>query len=339
MKKTFFFVLLSFFSMLVFAQQTVIKGSVIEAFTFNPVKNVSISIEGTDISALTDVLGEFEFNIGVPLGEQVLLISKLGYTIKRFPIIVDQGNTVNITDMTLEKDASNTDDLFLITLSDDELNADTSGADNISGLLASSLDLFQRTVAFEFSASFFRARGLDSNNGSVLINGIEMNKMFNGRPQWSNWGGINDVLRNQELTLGLAPSNYNFGGVLGTANMNVRASQSRSGSRITYSSSNRSYTHRLMATYASGILKKNWAYTISLGRRWGNEGYQDATLYSSNSLFASVEKKISENHSLNFTGIYTPNRRGKSSPNTQEVYDLKAIKYNAYWGWQDGRLF
>jgi len=322
--------------MLVFAQHTAIKGSVIDAFTFVPVIGVSISIEGTGIIVLTDVLGEFEFNIDVPLGEQVLIISKLGYTIKRFPIIVNQGNTVNITDMTLEIDASNTDDLFLITLSDDELNADTSGADNISGLLASSLDVFQRTVAFEFSASFFRARGLDSNNGSVLINGIEMNKTFNGRPQWSNWGGINDVLRNQELTLGLAPSNYNFGGILGTTNMNVRASQSRSGARITYSSSNRSYTHRLMATYASGMLKNNWAYTVSLGRRWGNEGYQDATLYSSNSLFASVEKKISKKHSLSFTGIYTPNRRGKSSPNTQEVYDLKDIKYNAYWGWQDG---
>lgn len=278
----------------------------------------------------------FEFNIDVPLGEQIIVISKVGFTTKRYPVVVNQGSKVNITDMALERDASNTDDLFLITLSDDELNADTSGADNISGLLASSLDVFQRTAAFEFSASFFRARGLDSNNGSILINGIEMNKVFNGRPQWSNWGGINDVLRNQELTLGLAPSNYNFGGVLGTTNINVRASQSRPGGRITYSSSNRSYTNRLMATYASGMLKNDWAYTISFGRRWGNEGYQDATSYSSNSLFVSVEKKINDQHSLNFTGIYTPNRRGKSSPNTQEVYDLKSIKYSEYWGWQDG---
>jgi hypothetical protein len=168
------------------------------------------------------------------------------------------------------------------------------------------------------------------------MNGIEMNKVFNGRPQWSNWGGLNDVLRNQELTTGLAPSSYNFGGILGTTNINLRASEYRSGSRITYSSSNRSYTNRVMATHASGVVKGGWSYAFSLGRRWGNEGFQDGTFYDANSFFVSVEKKINDKHSLNFTGFYTPNKRGKSSPNTQEVYDLKDIKYNEYWGYQDG---
>jgi len=125
----------------------------------------------------------------VPLGEQILKISKIGYTTKRYPIVVNEGQTVNITDMTLDIDTSDTEDLFTISLSDDELDDDTSASDNISGLLSSSRDLFQRTAAFEFSSSFFRVRGLDSDNGSVLINGIEMNKLYNGRPQWSNWGG------------------------------------------------------------------------------------------------------------------------------------------------------
>ncbi|GAA4941388.1 carboxypeptidase-like regulatory domain-containing protein [Algibacter agarivorans] len=322
--------------MSLFAQQTLVKGSVKDALSFEPVEGVTITIEETDLYLLTDANGEFLFNKNVPLGEQILRISKTGYISKRFPIVVNEGKTVNITDMTLDRDASDAGDLFVITLSDDELNDDTSGADNISGLLASSLDVFQRTAAFEFSSSFFRVRGLDSKNGSILINGIEMNKVYNGRPQWSNWGGLNDVLRNQELTSGLTPSNYNFGGVLGTTNINVRASEARPGSRITYSSSNRSYTNRIMGTYISGLLKNNWAYMVSVGRRWGNEGYQDATSYSSNSFFTSVEKKINDKHSLNLTAIYTPNRRGKSSPNTQEIYDLKDIKYNEYWGWQDG---
>jgi hypothetical protein len=318
------------------AQETIIKGSVKDARTFEPISEVIITIEAIEETTKTNVLGEFVFLDNVPLGEHVLRISKTGYITKRFPIVVDEGKTVNITDMTLEVDISQTQDLFTITLTDDELNDDIGGSDNISGLLSSSLDVFQRTAAYEFSSSFFRLRGIDSDNGSVLINGIEMNKLYNGRPQWSNWGGLNDVVRNQALTSGLTPSNYNFGGVLGSASISTRASQYRKGGRITYSSSNRSYTNRLMATYASGLLKNNWAYTVSLGRRWGNEGYQEATLYESNSFFLSVEKKLNEKHSLNFTGIYTPNRRGKSSPNTQEIYDLKGIKYNEYWGWQDG---
>ncbi|WP_299108753.1 carboxypeptidase regulatory-like domain-containing protein [uncultured Winogradskyella sp.] len=337
MKKSLFILLfgvLSSFTMM--AQNTIIKGSVRDAVTLEPIPDVTITIEETQQATLTDGLGEFIFSSNVPLGEQVLKISKTGYVTKRYPIVVNEGKTVNIADMTLDIDITDDADLFTISLSDDELNDDTSGADNISGLLSSSLDVFQRTAAFEFSSSFFKVRGLDSDNGTVLINGIQMNKLYNGRPQWSNWGGLNDVMRNQVLTTGLTPSEYNFGGILGTSNINTRASSYRKGGRITYSSSNRSYTNRAMASYASGLTEGGWSYVFMIGRRWGEEGYQDASLYDSNSFFASIEKKINDKHSVNFTSIYTPNRRGKSSPNTQEVYDLKGIKYNEYWGWLDG---
>jgi len=318
-----------------FAQQTVVEGSVKDLTSNQALAEVTVSFEGLLLSTQTDALGVFLFSSDVPLGEQVLTLTKEGYRVARYPIVVNEGKTLNIQDMMMSLDDLD-DDLFTITLSDDELNDDTSGADNISGLLSSSQDVFQRAAAFEFSSSFFRVRGLNSDNGNVLMNGIEMNKVFNGRPQWSNWGGLNDVLRNQELTTGLAPSSYNFGGILGTTNINLRASEYRSGSRITYSSSNRSYTNRVMATHASGVVKGGWSYAFSLGRRWGNEGFQDGTFYDANSFFVSVEKKINDKHSLNFTGFYTPNKRGKSSPNTQEVYDLKDIKYNEYWGYQDG---
>jgi len=335
-KKLVIFLLGIFSSIAMLAQQTLIKGSVKDAITNEPIVEAMITIEETQQSTTTDVLGEFTFSSNVPLGEQVLSVYKIGYITKRYPIVVNQGRTVNINDMTLEVDESSVSDLFTITLSDDELNDDTGGADNISGLLSSSQDVFQRTAAFEFSPSFFNVRGLDSDNGKVLINGIEMNKLFNGRPQWSNWGGLNDVVRNQELTAGLAPSNYTFGGILGTTNINTRASSYREGGQLTYSSSDRSYTNRLMASYSSGLIEDDWAFTIMIARRWGNEGFQDATLYDASSLFASIEKKINDKHSINFTSIYAPNRRGKSSPNTQEVYDLRGIKYNEYWGWQEG---
>ena len=337
-KQILSFLFVCFACLYSFAQQTTIRGVVNDILTSQPIDAVLVQLEGTELSTITDNQGAFAFLLDVPLGEQILLLSKNGFLTARYPIVVSRGSNLSLPDLMIEFDDSD-DDLFTITLSDDELNSDSSGADNISGLLSASMDIFQRTAAFEFSQSFFRMRGLNTDNGTVLMNGIEMNKLFDGRPQWSNWGGINDVLRSQELSVGLSPSAYNFGGLLGLTNINLRASNYRSGGRVTYSSSNRSYTNRLMASYASGMLDGGWAYAFTLGRRWGDEGFQDGTFYDANSFFVSVEKKINNNHSLNLVGFYTPNRRGKSSPNTQEVFDLKGTAYNEYWGWHEFSLF
>lgn len=337
MKKTILACLvLLYYTPTVFGQQAGVSGSVKDALSLEPLPDVTIKIEGTTHGTETDASGVFEFYGVLPLGNQILKVSKAGYSSKRFPIIISEGTPVNIQDMLLQLDPTSKTDLFTIVLSDDELNDDTSAADNISGLLQASKDVYQRTAAFEFSPSFYKIRGLDSNQGALLINGLEMNSLHNGRPQWSNWGGINDVLRNQEFNFGLASSTYSFGGVLGTTSIITQASTYRQGGRITYSASNRSYSNRVMASYASGVSKQGWAYALSLGRRWGNEGYQEATFYDANSFFVSVEKRLNDKHSLNFTGFYTPNRRGKSSPNTQEVYNLKSITYNEYWGNHDG---
>ena len=165
-----------------------------------------------------------------------------------------------------------------------------------------------------------------------------MNKLYNGRPQWSNWGGLNDVLRNQEFSNGLRASDYTFGGILGSTNINVRPSEQRTGTRISYASSNRSYTHRAMATHSTGLSEDGWAFTVAASRREGREGFVDGTMYNATSFFGSVEKKFNDKHSLSFTSITALNRRGKSAPQTQEVFDLRGIQYNSYWGTQDGKI-
>ena len=333
----FFFALCS--GLVVFAQDTIIKGSILDGTTGEPIPEVSVTIEETLQTTKTDAMGQFHFITIVPLGEQILKVEKTGYVTKRYPIIVNVGKTVDISGMTLDYDQSDKKDLFIISISDDNLNSEEDGlTDNISGLLQSSKDVFLRAAAFDFSATFFRPRGLDNANGKILINGVEMNKQFNGRPQWGNWGGLNDVQRNQEFTMGSTANDYTFGDLAGTNNILMRASKYREGGRFSYASANRSYTDRVMASYNSGLLKGGWSYSVLASRRSGNEGFVDGTLYDSNSFFASVEKQINENHSINFTGIYAQNRRGRSTAITQEVFDLKGNNYNPFWGNQDGEI-
>ena len=335
MKKFILTQLLLLFFLQAIVAQNIIKGIIVESESEKPLQNVLIRIVNTNLVESTTIDGAFTFK-NVRNGRYILEMKLVGYETQNFPIELS-GATIDLGVIMLYRDIIEEQDLSLITITDDELNDDASAADNISGLLQASKDIFLRSAAFEFSSSFFRIKGLDSGNGKVLINGIEMNKIYDGRAQWSNWGGLNDVLRNQEFSNGLSPSYFTFGGVLGSANMNTRASTQRPGTRISYSSSNRSYEHRAMATHTSGISKKGWSMTFSGSRRAGNEGFNDGTSYNAYSLFASVEKKINDNHSINFTGIFTPNRRGKSSPNTQEVFDLKGIEYNEYWGDLNGK--
>jgi hypothetical protein len=315
--------------------QNIVKGMVVDNNSKNPLSNVLIRVKNTIVTTSTTINGVFTIT-NLANGNYILEFTFNGFESQNFPITLLE-NTVDLGTISLFEDITEEQDLSIITITDDQLNTDASAADNISGLLQASKDVFLRTAAFEFSSSFFRIKGLDSGNGKVLINGIEMNKIYDGRAQWSNWGGLNDVLRNQEFSNGLAPSSFTFGGILGATNMNTRASQQRPGTRISYSSSNRSYEHRVMATHTTGISKAGWVLTFSGSRRAGNEGFNEGTSYNSYSLFASIEKKINENHSVSFTGIFTPNRRGKSSPNIQEVFDLKGIEYNEYWGYLNGK--
>jgi hypothetical protein len=336
MKKFITTLLLFFGIILSTAAQNVIKGVVVDSEKNTQLKGVAINVKNNTANTLTNENGVFILQ-NLTNGSYVLEISFKGYETQNFPVELS-GSTVDLGNILLYEDLSEEEDLSTVTLTDDELNDDTSAADNISGLLQSSRDIYLRTAAFEFSSSFFRIRGLDSENGKVLINGIEMNKLYNGRPQWSNWGGLNDVLRNQEFSNGLRASDYTFGGILGSTNINVRPSEQRTGTRISYASSNRSYTHRAMATHSTGLSEDGWAFTVAASRREGREGFVDGTLYNATSFFGSVEKKFNDKHSLTFTSITALNRRGKSAPQTQEVFDLRGIQYNSYWGTQNGKI-
>ncbi len=322
-----------------YSQQPAIKGRLVDAITDVPLPQVRIAIEGFFYETYSGADGEF--SVGGNLSakkEVVLFISKTGYITKRFPVKIGP-ESKSVGDIMLQPDAfAEQSQHSTISLSDAELLAEEGKFDNISGILQSTRDVYLNAAAFDFGQTFFRVRGVGSEYGKLLINGIEMNKLYDGRPQWSNWGGLNDVQRNQVFSIGIGSNEYNFGGLGGTTNILMRASKYQPGSRISISGSNRSYSGRLLATHVSGEKGKGWFYAVSTGKRYAREGYIDGTQFDSYSFFASVEKKINDGHEINFSAIYTPLIRGKSAPITQEVIDLKGGKYNPYWGFQEEEI-
>ncbi|SCY55475.1 carboxypeptidase-like regulatory domain-containing protein [Flavobacterium caeni] len=336
MKKLVLSILIAMQVVVGFAQSgTGVTGKVVDSKTQKPMQNVVATIQNANLTQVTDVTGKFTFN-NLAAGSQVMEIKTQGYKAQLLQVELTAGNILDLGVVVLEEDITEEQQLALITITENDLGDDNSGSESTSGLLQASRDAYQQAAAFNWGQARFRIRGLDNEYGTTMINGVVMNKLYDGRPQWSNWGGLNDATRNQEFTMGSHPSDYTFGGILGTQEINTRASIYRPGSRISFSGTNTNYSWRMMGTHASGMNTNGWAFVVSASRRWAQEGYFDGTDYAANSLFLSVEKKFNDKHSLNFTSIYAQNSRGKNSPNTQEVTDLLGHKYNSYWGWQGG---
>ena len=342
MMKQIIFVLcimiLSGFSIL--AQEAIVKGRVLDTYSSEAIEDVEIRIITKNFNTKTNAQGLFEISsTNLPQGDQVLVVSKNGYVTQLIQINIQNGKIINLDPILFEIDLTELEaQIGVISLSDNELDQDEGTSFNISGLLQASNDVFLNAAAYDFSITFFRPRGLDNAYGKVLINGIEMNKQFNGRPLWGNWGGLNDAQRNREFTMGLKANDYTFGDLAGTTNIIMRASQYRKSGRISIASANRSYNGRVMGSYHSGLSREGWAYSILLSRRFGGSGFIKGTLYDADSFLGSVEKKPNNDHYLNMSAFYTPNRRGRSTAITQEVKDLKGRKYNPNWGYQDGKI-
>ncbi|WP_010522752.1 TonB-dependent receptor [Aquimarina agarivorans] len=331
-------ILFLFLSISGYSQQQKIVGKIINELTQNPVENASVSLLHTNFNATTNHEGIFSLSGTFPLGEQVLKIQKNGFLVMQLPIVIELDKVLQLPQLTLQVDLVNAHQTFAtIDLTNDQLETDQNNEQNQT-LLQASRDAFLNSVAFNWSATFFRIRGLGNEHNKMLINGVEMNSLYNNRPNWNNWTGLNDILRSQENTFYNSLSPLSFGSALGVTNLKLNASSFATGKKVAVASTNRSFQGRLMATYHSGVQKNGWSYSFSASARRAKQGYIDGTSLQSFSVFASAEKQFNQKHSLSLTALYTPIERGKASPNTNEVTELKGTRYNSYWGIQNGNI-
>ena len=250
------------------------------------------------------------------------------FTVATLLMAKAQAQTIDTTDL-------NHNDVPTVILLDSDFEESSTSVNDASTLLNSSRDVFNSIAAYNFGSLRYRVRGNDSKYSEVMINGILMNDPETGRPVFSNWGGLNDAFRNSIVVDGLGKTDAGFGGIGGLTAYSTRASQYRKQVSLSYSFSNRSYNHRAMASIGTGDLGKGWYMMASASGRYAGKGYTEGTFYQAYSYFLSVEKKINDKHSLDFTVFGAPSQRGGSAPVVQEAYDLVGTNYyNPNWGYQ-----
>lgn len=228
------------------------------------------------------------------------------------------------------------DNIPVVSLDDNDLG--DGGSQNTSSLLTAGRDPFYSAASFNFSAVRFRIRGYDNDLFSTYMNGIPMDNLDNGFTPFGLWGGLNDVMRNRDVSWGLRYNTFAFGDIGSNTNIDSRASRQRAQTSIGYASSNRNYDNRVMITHSTGLSKKGWAFSVSGSRRWADEGYVPGTYFNGWGYFAAIDKRIGQNNLLSLTAFGAPTENGRQGAAVTEMMQLAGTHYyNPNWGYQNGK--
>jgi hypothetical protein len=150
---------------------------------------------------------------------------------------------------------------------------------------------------------------------------------------------LNDVFRSNTGIYGLSPAEYAFGDVQGSRYYDISPAVQSRQSKMTYSLANKTYAQRIMLTHSTGVSDKGWAFSVSAGRRWANEGYIPGTFINAYSYYVGASKYTGSRSLLSAILLGSFSERGKAAAATDELFDLSGSHYyNPNWGYQDGRV-
>lgn len=220
----------------------------------------------------------------------------------------------------------------------DENDMDNSSNENVSSYLAAGRDPYYSPTAYNFFSLRYKYRAYDAGHSQIVLNGMPLENLETGSSMFGLIGGLTDVVRNREVSLGNKANSFSFGGMGVNTNFDTRASKQRAQTQFGYTYSNGSFTHRWTLTHSTGMNKKGWAFTFSGSRRWSDESYVPGTYINSWSYFAGIDKKINDKQLLSFVVFNSVTENGGESYETKEAFDLTGSHYyNSSWGYQMGK--
>lgn len=212
------------------------------------------------------------------------------------------------------------------------------GEQAIPSVLYAGRDILLGMAGFHFSMARFRLRGYDASFSETRINGILMNSMDDGNPQWSLWGGLNDVTRNAQTSFGLRNTEIGFGSLGTQTSIDMRASKQFVQNQFVYAFSNRNTTHKWAFTKNTGMGKKGWAFVLSGSIRSAAAGYFPGTGYRGVSYYAGIDKRLGMDGLLSMVFFGSLSENARQAAVTEEPNRLANTQsYNPYWGYQLGR--
>lgn len=339
-QRLFLLVLLSALWPALLASAATVVGVVVNGSTGSPLSGAYVSVGADGTRATTNFNGQFRLETADNT-DAYIVVTCDGFQSAGLDVAIGAG-TVNVGEIRLTQDNIGEDfygDANDLIFDEAVLDDDEGSAQSISALTGANDNIYYNTASYNFGPMYFRYRGYDSQYQSVYINGIKFNDLVRGRFNFSTLMGMTSrAFRNKTTAVGMDAANYGFGDIGGSVNYNTTTDLYAPGFNGSVAFTNSNYMFRGMVTYASGLNKHGWAYTVSAIGRYAKEGVMEGTFYNSGGLFLSIEKLINANNTLTLTAFGGPTQRATGRPTYQEAYDLAGSNlYNPDWGYQDGK--
>lgn len=326
--------------------QSTIKGKVIASDINEPLMGANVIEKGTSNGVTTDFDGNFSLDTQSESGE--IVITYVGYA----TLTVSFTSSQDLGEIKLQSGEFGLAEIQIIAsvavdrktpvavstikASDIELKL---GTQEFPEILKSTPGVYATRAGGGFGDGRINLRGFESENVAVLINGVPVNDMENGRVYWSNWAGLSDVTSSMQVQRGLGASKVAVPSVGGTINIISKTTDVEPGGNVFSSIGNDGY-FKYGLTYSTGLMENGFAATVSAAKTEG-DGYVDGTEFNSVSYFVNVSKEINEDHKLSFTAFGAKQNHGQRQ-NRQRISTYRAtergIRFNADWGYKNGQV-
>jgi len=344
--KNLLFVAILFVSTTVLGQ-TKITGTVVDESN-QSLPGASILEKGTMNGTETDFDGKFLLNTTSNSG--ILVVSFIGYKTVEVSFSSTKSDMGAIQ---LEEGGSTLDEIIITSTSfaiDRKTPVAVStikaadierklGTQEFPEVLKSTPGVYATKSGGGFGDGRINLRGFNSENVAVMINGVPVNDMENGRVYWSNWAGLSDVTSAMQVQRGLGAAKVAVPSIGGTINILSKTSDVNKGGNIVASTGNNGY-QKYGFTLSTGLMENGLAATVSFAKISG-EGYIEGTQFEGTNYFVNLSKEINENHKISFTSFGAPQRHGqRQNMSTIATYRNAEAgnQFNPDWGYKDGQV-
>ncbi len=347
--KNLLLVALFFISATVLAQ-TQISGTVVDE-TGEPLPGASVVEKATTNGTSTNFDGEFKLNAKSTSG--TLVVSFVGFLDKE----VAFNGAGNVGTIKLQPSDNVLEEVVIKGLIDVAKDRETPvavstikaaeiqeklGSQEFPELLNTTPSVYATKSGGGFGDARINIRGFSQENIAVLINGVPVNDMENGRVFWSNWAGLSDVTTAMQVQRGLGSSKLAISSVGGTINIITKTTDKKEGGSVLATYGNDNYL-KTLATYSTGKNENGFAASFLFSRTAG-DGYVNSTEFEGYNYFVGLGWEINEEHDLQFmlTGApQTHNQRTGSFFNMGTLADYleHGTRYNFTGGFINGEEY